>query len=222
MAWRLARSLETLRSQVNKQFPNRSKNSDGSIGNAEHSARTSDHNPDDSGVVRAIDITHDPKGGFDSYAFADLLLKRQDPRLKYVISNRRIGSGPAGTAPGVWRKYTGANPHDHHCHISVVGDVRGDDTRLWGIGGAAVPPKAETVAAYVEPPATLRKGDQGPEVMDMQTRLNIHGATLKVDGDFGPVTEGELREFQKGSGLIADGVCGPMSWVALKKSTTRA
>lgn len=133
MAWRLARALETLRSQVNAKWPKRSKDSDGSIGDEHHSARTSDHNPDEKGVVRAIDLTHDPKGGFDSYTFADLLLKKQDPRLKYIISNKRIGSGPAGPAPGVWRKYSGTNPHNKHCHISAVADARGDDTRAWDI-----------------------------------------------------------------------------------------
>jgi hypothetical protein len=210
-----------LRAQVNKEYPSRSKNSDGSIGDESHSARTSDHNPDDNGVVRAIDITHDPKGGFDSYAFADMLLKRQDPRLKYVISNRRIGSGPAGPSPGAWRKYTGANPHDHHCHISVVADSRGDDTKEWDIDGSAKP-TAGAAAAYVDPPVTLRKGDQGPEVMNMQTRLNLYGAKLLVDGDFGSITEGALREFQKSSGLVADGICGPMTHQALNKSITRA
>lgn len=133
MTWRLAHALETLRSQVNAKWPKRSKDSDGSIGDEHHSARTSDHNPDGRGVVRAIDLTHDPKGGFDSYAFADLLLKKQDKRLKYVISNRRIGSGPAGPSPGVWRKYSGTNPHNKHCHISAVADARGDDTHAWDI-----------------------------------------------------------------------------------------
>ncbi len=66
MNWRLAKSLETLRSQVNAVHPNRSKESDGSIGNAEHSARESDHNPNSAGVVCAIDITPDPAGGVDS------------------------------------------------------------------------------------------------------------------------------------------------------------
>ena len=139
MTWRLAKSLEILRSQVNAKYPTRSRNSDGSIGDVSHSARTSDHNPDDSGVVRAIDITHDPASGFDSYKFADLLLKKQDKRIKYIISNRRIGSGPAGPQPGVWRQYTGKNAHNHHCHISVVADGRGDDTSQWDIDGNLMP-----------------------------------------------------------------------------------
>lgn len=212
MAWRLARALETLRAQVNEKWPTRSKNSDGSVGDVSHSARASDHNPDDAGVVRAIDITHDPKGGFDSYAFADLILKKQDRRLKYVISNRRIGSGPAGPQPGVWRKYTGTNPHDHHCHISTVADARGDDTSQWDIDGNLTP-TAGQVAAYVAPATTLRKGSTGEDVKKLQAALHIF-----IDGQFGPKTEMALKIFQKEHGLVADGIAGPMTWAALKSA----
>ena len=45
MSFRLAESLITLREQANTIFPNRSKASDGWIGNAEHATRASDHNP---------------------------------------------------------------------------------------------------------------------------------------------------------------------------------
>lgn len=211
MAWRLARALETLRAQVNEKRPNRSKNSDGSVGDVSHSSRASDHNPDPSGVVRAIDLTHDPKSGFDSYAFADLLLKNQDTRLKYVISNRRIGSGPAGVQPGVWRKYTGSNPHDHHCHISVVADFRGDNTSPWDIGGSLAGPT--NGKPYVPPPPTLRKGAKGDGVKELQALLHI-----TADGQFGPKTEAALKLFQKDSRLVADGIAGPMTWAALKSA----
>src|SRR5258708_24098922 len=138
--WRLALSLDHLRSQINAKWPDRSKDSDGSIGDARHQKESSsDHNPwitDSPGpnVVSAIDITHDPAHGFDSYKFADILLHNQDPRLKYVISNRRIGSGPNGPSPGVWRQYTGSIPHDHHVHISVVRKKDGfDNVSDWKI-----------------------------------------------------------------------------------------
>lgn len=45
MAWRLAKSLVQLREQINALSPNRSKVSDGTIGNAAHSARTSNQAP---------------------------------------------------------------------------------------------------------------------------------------------------------------------------------
>lgn len=214
MSWRLARALEKLRSQVNDKWPNRGKGSDGSIGDVKHSSRASDHNPDPAGVVRAIDITHDPKAGFDSYAFADLILKKQDRRMKYVISNRRIGSGPAGPQPGVWRKYTGSNAHDHHCHISVVAGASGDATNEWDIG-ALVTASPDVVAAYVAPPPTLRSGNKGAQVQTMQGRLNAHGDNIAVDGDFGPKTATALKLFQERTGLIADAICGPMTWAAL-------
>lgn len=214
MSWRLAHGLETLRSQVNAKWPTRSKDSDGSIGDEGHSARLSDHNPDGAGIVHAIDITHDPKGGFDSYAFADMILKKQDHRLKYVISNRRIGSGPAGPQPGVWRKYSGINPHDHHCHVSITSGKPADDTHPWDIDGMAAPAEG-AVTAYIPPPATLRKGDRGAQVLTMQGRLNANGAALKIDGDFGGITEGALKKFQTDHHLTADGICGPQSWKAL-------
>jgi hypothetical protein len=222
MAWHLARALETLRAQVNAKYPTRSKESDGTKGDPAHASRKSDHNPDSKGVVRALDLTHDPKDGFDSYAFADMLLKRQDPRISYIISNKRIGSGPIGsgpegTPPGVWRKYTGINPHNHHCHISVVDDARGDDPRLWDIDMGDAPAVDKDVKPYESPPPTLRKGNRGAQVIAMQTRLNFHGARLNADGDFGPVTFAALKSFQGAVGLVADGICGPMSWVALLK-----
>jgi len=42
MSWRLARSLEPLRNEVNAAAPNRSKASDGTIGDTAHSSRASD------------------------------------------------------------------------------------------------------------------------------------------------------------------------------------
>lgn len=215
MSWRLARGLEKLRAQVNDKWPKRSKESDGSVGDTSHSARVSDHNPDGSGVVHAIDITHDPKGGFDSYAFADMLLAKQDKRLKYVISNRRIGSGPAGPQPGVWRKYSGANPHDHHCHISIVSGALADDTRDWNID-AAVQVDHVIQPDYVPPPPTLRKGAKGDQVKSMQTLLLAADIKIEVDGDFGPKTEAAVKKFQAAHGLVADGITGPMTWNALK------
>lgn len=211
MAWRLAHGLEKLRSQVNAQWTNRSKDSDGSIGDEHHSARASDHNPDGAGVVHAIDITHDPKSGFDSYAFADLLLKKQDRRLKYVISNRRIGAGPAGPSPGVWRKYTGINPHDHHCHVSIMSGPLADDTADWSIDSLpSVAP--EVVAAYVPPPPTIRSGATGDQVKKIQALLGC-----AVTGIYEPKSETEfaLRLFQVRHKIDPDGICGPMTWAAL-------
>lgn len=62
---------------------------------------------------------------------------------------------------------------------------------------------------------TIRKGDSGEDVRTCQLRLNKHGHTCDVDGQFGPATEACVRDFQRASGLVVDGVVGPASWAAL-------
>lgn len=130
MSWRLAKSLEQLRSQVDAAFPGRDKSSDGTIGDERHAATKSEHNPDANGVVRAMDISHDPAHGLDARALAEALVASRDPRILYVISNAEINSSVK--APWTWRPYTGVNAHRHHVHISVVEDpARYDDANPW-------------------------------------------------------------------------------------------
>lgn len=126
--WRLARSLETLRNQVNELYPDRDRSSDGTIGDLAHSRRSSDHNPDPFGVVHAIDITHDPAHGCDAQQIADAIRTSADRRVKYVIHHGQIFSSIIKAWE--WRKYLGPNPHDHHVHISVK-DSNGDDPSGW-------------------------------------------------------------------------------------------
>ncbi len=210
-AWRVAKSLLTLRDQVNTRWPTRSKENDGTIGDANHSARTSDHNPNDAGVVCAMDITHDPKSGCDSYALAEVFRGAKDPRIKYIISNRKICSSDVD--PWKWRPYHGSNPHDHHVHVSVKSD-RADDVTAWNLDATPMP--APVAVNTVRPP-TLRKGDDGDAVKDLQAQLQLRGIKIVADGDFGPATFAALKQFQASRGLVADGICGPMTWAALAK-----
>lgn len=139
MAWRLAKSLETLRDQVNALYPVRDKSSDGTIGDASHAATTSDHNPNDDGVVTAMDITHDPAHGLNARKLAEMLVASRDPRIKYIISNAQIISSTV--SPWQWRPYSGANAHRAHVHISVEGPAKyADDASPWAILGGIVPP----------------------------------------------------------------------------------
>lgn len=134
--WRIARSLDALLRKVNAAAPSRSKRSDGAIGDAAHATRDSDHNPwvrvHGIGVVTARDFTHDPAGGCDAGELAQSLVDSRDPRIKYVIWNRRIAS--ATTQSWTWRHYPGENPHTHHVHVSVASEERlFDDDRTWTI-----------------------------------------------------------------------------------------
>ena len=178
--WKLAASLCVLEDQVNAKYPGRNKLSDGSIGDLAHSQRNSDHNVRN-GYCHAIDLTHDPQNGFSSEKFAQALLDAQDPRLAYVISNRKIGSGPTGPQPGKWRTYKGSNAHDHHCHISV-NELGETNIRPWDIGDHAVIPRPES-----------------PPAMDVKAEIRAFQAKrgLVADGNVGPQTWAAIKKEAK-------------------------
>lgn len=124
MSWKLAPALDTLLKEVNREYKLRSRKSDGTIGNADHQARPSDHNPNEHGAVCALDLTHDPKH-FHAHKFADALRERceqgRENRVNYIISKGRIASLKTKFE---WVDYDGDNPHDKHIHISLRQEPR--------------------------------------------------------------------------------------------------
>lgn len=132
MAWRLAKSLEQLRAQINFRYPTRDKTSDGSIGDASHSARKSDHNPNGAGVVCAIDIDKDLSSTETIKTIVDNLFVSRDKRIKYLIYNGRITERDKQGIIYKWIPYNGINKHEKHLHISVK-TVLADNVDLWRI-----------------------------------------------------------------------------------------
>lgn len=181
--WRESKALLMLLNEVNQKWPDRSKASDGQKGDSAHAARVSDHNPNSNGVVCALDITNDPQHGLISRKLAEELINSRDARIKYVISNRQICSGAAGPSPWVWRNYTGANPHEHHMHISVRSTSNYyDDDRPWDLSGVTPSPAVPVVI-----PVGSTKW--------IQHELNAHGANLQEDGYEGQATQAAIRAF---------------------------
>src|SRR6266508_1112076 len=195
-SFRLARSLETLRQQIDQLAPNRDKDSDGWIGDASHQAHKSEHNPDANGVVRALDITNDPAHGVDSQALAEQLRQSKDPRILYLISNRRIASSEVDA--WTWRHYGGQNPHDHHMHISVVEDpARYDATNPWPVH-LTTPSAGAGTAAPSRP--RIKQGDSNAAVAEAQRLLGIN-----LSDTFDATMDQTVRAFQAAHGLAVDG-----------------
>ena len=140
MKIKLCKAGQQLRLQIDDAFGDRDRRSDGWVGDAKHQARpTSDHNPDQNGVVRAIDTDADlHKGGKPDVMpyLADQirLCAKSDKRISYIIFNGKIASSRMGWR---WRKYSGINPHTKHCHISFTkkGDADGSFFNIPMIGG---------------------------------------------------------------------------------------
>lgn len=216
MSWHLAPALAQLRAEVNKRWPKRSKRSDGTIGDAAHSARKSDHNPNARRSVNAIDIT---ASGIDTGAL--IAAAKRHPSVRYIIFNRRIMNRDIGNFRP--RRYTGSNPHTAHVHISIYQSRTAENRRQsWGIATAKAPAGggSSSGGTYRE----VRYGDllklytKGAPVREWQrTALGYTGKA--ADGFFGPDTERDTKRFQREHGVTADGIVGPASWpLRLKKS----
>lgn len=76
-------------------------------------------------------------------------------------------------------------------------------------------PVTEPPSAPEAPTAPPRLGATGTEVQQIQERLQVHGASIQPDGEFGTGTDRALRTFQAAQGLEPDGVVGPATRAAL-------
>ena len=126
MSWKLAAAAVTLRDQVNKRYPKRDRSSDGTIGDQAHRRRISDHNPDKTGYVMALDLDED---GWPAHTFADQLLEYMrtsgDKRIKNIVYENRVASGTYSNQMWVWRSAPSLG-HAHHIHISFAEPAKHD------------------------------------------------------------------------------------------------
>lgn len=177
MTWRLAGSLVELRHEFDEAHPNRPKQSDGTLGDTAHAARTSDHNPDADGIVRAWDCTAIDES--KPHPLAEFLLAKRDPRTKYVISQGRMFASYSTSTRKAWTwgPYTGANGHFHHCHVSVVAGAAGDNPARWGY--PLIPLKAGVLMALTN-----------AQQLELLTKVReLHADYGKPGGVGGPMRE---------------------------------
>jgi hypothetical protein len=193
----LAPSLARARTAVNTRWPGRDKRSDGWIGDQAHQARTSDHNPAASGVVRALDLDKD--GLHVPTVLAAFILHGA---TRYVIHRRKIYHVDNLFKP---KAYTGANPHEGHIHVSIEHSKQAEN---WSGGWAPIS------STYAFP--NIHKGMDGEWARRLQGYLNGHGASLAVDGRFGDATEKALIAFQRAKKLDPDGWAGAQVSLALR------
>ena len=138
---RLSKAAIQLREQIDDSFPDRDRASDGWIGDTRHAARKSDHNPDEQGWVRAIDVDRDLFKGSKPDIMPDLVdqirracKSKQEKRISYIIFDGYIYSSQYGF---IKRKYKGANPHTKHAHFSFKkeADLLGKFYQVSMLGG---------------------------------------------------------------------------------------
>ena len=133
-------------------------------------------------------------------------------------------TGYSDTGPG-WAAYGGMTPlvWQYTSTATLNGVVNVDMNAYKGTVSdfeAQVTTGAASQGPGTEP--TLTEGDTGPAVQTLQTRLNVWGAKLTVDGNFGASTLAAVKAFQAQQKLTVDGVVGPQTWAALNANPTTA
>lgn len=212
----LAKSIPVLIDTFDKLYPGRSRDSDGTFPSAEHHL-ANPHSDHESG--NAVDISHDPVHGVNTYRIADYMIAHPDKRLRYIISNKRIAgnadfvsANPHYHCPGPWQwgVYDGASDHTEHMHFSLEhAPALRDSVAKWDIG-----PKLDADLPLHYRPPTIRRGSKGVDVKLLQSILG-----LPIDGKFSIVTADAVQAFQRTHGLVPDGVVGPYTWRVLQAPT---
>ena len=172
--WTLAPALATAWDEIEAAHPDRpSQPSDGTIASAAHSKQnpTSDHEADrGDGYVKASDFG-DTWPGWDPDDWLDAVIARRDPRVKYIIKdrkvwrsyrskvtsrNRPVNDRDVVTIGGVrylpaWKPahYPGSNPHESHAHLSTTDDGA-RSTAPWGINDHRPPPEDDVTPQDIE------------------------------------------------------------------------
>lgn len=200
MAWRAAKSLLTLQTQLKRGAPQTapalgfvSADEWGLIGDAAHDP-TSDHAPHDfpgwgTGIVTAADFPDRPDLGLDARRVLDDIRRSHDARAKYGISHGQMFSSYGVTRNGVyippwtWRTYTGSDGHFTHGHLSVVGDARADGTQPWQtLGGPAARSTEDEEMLSIEIKPTGFTSQSTPPV---SSGAWPRGAALNIANDTG-------------------------------------
>lgn len=143
--WRVVGSLNVLNTQIRAYAPRAvppatDVNAWGSIADDAHSS-TSDHYPHYYSTLGAIavvcarDFPHAPTLGLDGGVVTEALRQSRDPRIGYLIFNRRITGPNHGWA---WQSYSGSDPHDTHFHVSSVHTAVADSTAAWTLPGGTM------------------------------------------------------------------------------------
>jgi len=212
MAWRNCSASITLANELNARWPKRDHESDGTIGDAAHASRKSDHNPwvvvGGIGVVRARDVDEDLDGNkgngyLDAKVLFEHLLalaRAGDDRLNgggYLIYEGMIYSEKNN-----WqgKKYTGPNAHAHHLHISFSLNQAGyDSTAPWGIFPVSGAPEQPTTP---EGPFMALTDKEQQELL-LKTRANdlrlqqIQDILLGDNPKLGDVAERQLASLKR-------------------------
>jgi hypothetical protein len=132
-------------------------------------------------------------GNYDRAGFTDSMLEDLQAFLRW---HKQYGPD----------RFTGGHQDAQGANTACPG--RNLQNNLRAINGlVAVPQNQPAVRRPL-----IRMWDRGEHVKYLQAQLNLRGARLKIDGNYGPLTQHAVTQFQRANGLTPDGIVGPKTW----------
>ncbi|MFE0256164.1 peptidoglycan-binding protein [Streptomyces sp. NPDC059010] len=125
------------------------------------------------------------------------------------LLNGHVPDLPSLAIDGNFGPKTDARVREYQRRVEITVDgIAGPQT--WGmLTGGELSQEAASGAPK------LQQGSHGPAVRKLQRLLNARIPDLQqlaIDGQFGPVTHGRVREFQRRIAIVIDGIVGPQTW----------
>lgn len=151
---------------------------------------------EESGLVATVDTWHEDHGGYAH--FRDVLVNSDDP----VVICQAITDSDWGSKPGPAQLAWVQGNLAYHQELGV-------DAPHPGHQSGEPPAGPSGPATHVAMPQ-IAQGATGRPVEIVQKLLGAD-----VDGQFGPQTDGYVRNFQNNAHIDADGIVGPITWTAI-------
>lgn len=211
-AWHVDEGLATLIAEWKRAHPGAVV---GTIGDASHASRDSEHNPEKAGALPGQDAGEVDAGDFmqgNGVTAGDLdelfegLIRSRDKRILYVIHDRVIVSSVV--EPWKRRPYKGSDPHTGHVHLSV-NDLFDDNTSDWH-WEALVARELTMTTVATKLPEHLQLGDDDDmwsgynhiaRVQALANWLDRSTPAIDTDGVYGPKSAAKFGKALKTSTL---------------------
>jgi hypothetical protein len=234
---KLVSAGKSLLNQINKRWPERIKEKDGWFAGEHLFDSLSDHNPDENGLVHALDIDTRLLGESDvkgSKRDADILanelidyVRKAVPgseRIKFITYNNKIASATYPTRYWVWRD--GEFGCLDHIHISFSTTGQSDPRNISLPVFTNIPKKTKTIfhSKPVNYPGKQRVmlGEKNESIRRMQRQLISKGYDIPEgdNAEYGIGTKEAVKSFYHKIGKRSDGkFIGPAAWNILFRET---
>lgn len=189
--WYLNKALTNFRNAVNMAYPRRDRASDGTIGDPDHAARSSDHNPDPDGSVDAWDMDVEVNGKGKPYTADVEELKRvfqAHESSSYWIHNDQIARRADGWRRRPYGEFNddpGRNKHTQHVHWNTRSSHE-NSTKPWPIQEDDMTPEEHNWLRDIRYTLTAIPNPNGTD-----TRVPHHFAMAALDAQLDAVLAGQ-------------------------------